>query len=560
MKRSSIIILLLVYSTLSLFAQENNDSIFSNELVGEKAFYNHKNSSIKNSNNTINKLFTNEEIYWPMIHVAIDVFQKDSFYYVLGSYPDNSFLTKFDMQGDIVLQKTNDFINEPNSLFYFPSNKLAQFSDGTNAYLSTERIYDTIRLYPRYVPVVKYFDDSLKIKGTYYWNDTIQFYPGGGIIADKNKSFTLCGKLASRTMNWIQVSSTYGYYNPDSLYLGIISIDSNFNVIRKTKRSIQLPNCITTGFVIQDLERAHDGGYIVGGSVSDCGRININGADFSSYTPFAIKYDSLLNYQWMTLFGDSTADNEGSPFNIVPSKDGENYIFTHEHNKTQSIAYGKFNDNGEILWEKYFRKSMEVNYMAGELIIYDRPNGVIEKDNGDIIFGCRINVNKATGLVRTDSVGNVKWSRVISTKYGDSLMYYSYVFNVKNPIGEGALLVGRVHTMGAFLIRTDSLGCTLPNCLDTTLHVSIEEIVALKEQDLIVYPNPALNTIQIAVNKQGEKIEQIAIFDINGREIFSETLNTFLFTKEISDLSNGVYIINVKGNKGSILTKKFIKQ
>ena len=138
MRKIFLAILLLIYSTLSLFAQENNDSIFSNELEGDRAFYKQKNSSIKNSNNTVNKLFTNEEIYWPMIHVAIDVFQKDSFYYVLGSYPDNSFLTKFDMQGNIVLQKTNEYINIPRSLFFYPSNKLVQLSDGTNAYLSAE--------------------------------------------------------------------------------------------------------------------------------------------------------------------------------------------------------------------------------------------------------------------------------------------------------------------------------------------------------------------------------------------------------------------------------------
>ncbi len=43
-------------------------------------------------------------------------------------------------------------------------------------------------------------------------------------------------------------------------------------------------------------------------------------------------------------------------------------------------------------------------------------------------------------------------------------------------------------------------------------------------------------------------------------EIIMKTINNYLFTKDISDLSNGVYIINVKGNKGSVLTKKFIKQ
>jgi hypothetical protein len=194
------------------------------------------------------------------------------------------------------------------------------------------------------------------------------------------------------------------------------------------------------------------------------------------------------------------------------------------------------------------------------LTINGWPNGVIEKENGDIIFGSRINWNRATGLVRTDSVGNVKWSRVISTNYGDSLLYYSYIFNLKNPIGEGALLVGRVHTKGAFLIRTDSLGCTLPNCLDTNLHVGLEDIVEFKKHKLILYPNPTQDQLQIAINQQGEKVEEIVIYDINGREILKRTYHEYLANIDVSNYETGVYIIKVSGTDGREWNSKFIKK
>jgi len=553
MKTMTLGLILLVFTSLGLFAQQDNKLQFANELKGKEAYIPFSQKVVKGNDNKLNILFKNDSIYWPTIHVAVDVLQKDSFYYVLGSYPDNSFLTKFDLQGNKSLQKTNIWNDEAHSMYYFTSNKLTQLSDGNMAYLYAELHIDTIHFHNRYVPVVKYFDDSLNVKSTYYWNDTISFYPGGGIVADKDKGFTYCGQLASRSMTWIQYDSTQGYYLEDSTYLGIVIVDSNLNAIYNNKTYVQHPDCSSENMRVEDLEKAHDGGYIVGGHVNACAGVN----GWAGYSAYIVKFDSLLNHQWTKVFEDSIYKDE--PINIVPSKYGKSYIYTRGHTKTQSIAYGKFDENGTILWEKYFRKTLDTNGMAGVLTIWDRPHGVIEKDNGDIIFGSRINGNRATGLVRTDSVGNVKWSRVISTNYGDSLLYYSYIFNLKNPIGEGALLVGRVHTMGAFLIRTDSLGCTLPNCLDTTLHVSLEEIIELKEQKLIVYPNPTQHTIQVAINEQGERLEQIIIYDINGREIINETMDTYIFTKDISSFSKGVYIIKVKGSNGSILSKKFVK-
>jgi len=555
MQKTILTMLILLISSFGVLAQQEKKLQFSDELQGKDAYIPLSNNSVKGNNHKMNILFKNNSIYWPTIHVAIDVLQKDSFYYVLGSYPDNSFLTKFGLNGNIISQKTNNFQNEAHSMYYFTSNKITKLSDGNMAYLYSELYIDTIHFHNRHIPVVKYFDDSLNVKSTYYWNDTIGFYPCGGIVADKDKGFTYCGHLASRSMTWIQYDSTYGYYQQDSTYLGIVSIDSSMQIIRKNKLVIKLPNCTNDGFQIEDIEKTHNGGYIVGGHVDDCGNIGTYG----TMKAFAVKFDSLLQYKWMAVFSDSTTHGD-SPFNMIPSKDGQTYIYTYEHTKTQSIAYGKFDEQGNILWEKYFRKTLDTNGLAGVLTIWDRPHGVIEKTNGDIIFGSRINGNRATGLVRTDSLGNVKWSRIISTNYGDSLLYYSYIFNLKNPIGEGALLVGRVHTKGAFLIRTDSLGCTLPNCLDTTLHVGIKEILELKEKKLIVYPNPAQNQIQIAINQQGAMVKQIIVYNISGKEIIRRSANNYVVNIDISSLTKGVYIVKVESNMGDIRSSKFVKK
>jgi hypothetical protein len=553
--REIVIIVFLMLNFSWLNAQQKTD-FHKNELnEGEGFKIAKQKNGLKGKDEKLNILFTNSSVPSIVINVSFDVVQKDSFYYVLGSYPENQFLTKFDFSGNIILQKNNTYLNKPTSLYYHTSNKLIKLSNGKQAYLYVETYIDTIYFHNRHIPVIKIIDNNFTNTNSYYWNDTIDFFPLGGLVENNSKGITYCGQVASRSMTWVQHSSTEGYWRHDSTYLGIVSLDSNLNMKRMSKLYMKHPDCNSDNMHVDDLEKAHDGGYIVGGYVNACAGVD----GWAGYSAFIVKFDSLLNHQWTKVLEDSIYKND-SPINIVPSKDGKTYIYTREHTKTQSIAYGKFDDNGSILWEKYFNKTLDTNGNAGVLTIYDRPHGVIEKDNGDIIFGSRINGNRATGLVRTDSMGNVKWSRVISAKYADSALYYSYVFNVKNPIGEGALLVGRVHTMGAFLIRTDSMGCTLPNCLDTTLHVSLEEIVEMQDQKLIVYPNPTQDKVQFAINLQGVKIEELAVYDISGRQVLNEKPDSYLFSYDVSHLSTGVYVVKIKSTSGDFYNGKFVKE
>ena len=131
---------------------------------------------------------------------------------------------------------------------------------------------------------------------------------------------------------------------------------------------------------------------------------------------------------------------------------------------------------------------------------------------------------------------------------------------MRKPIGEGALLVGHAGYGKAQLIRTDSLGCTLPNCLDTNLHLGFKEFEEIQKQDLILYPNPAIDRIQIAINQQGEKVEKVVIYDINGREILNKSYNEYLVNIDVSNYNKGVYIVSVIGRNGAVFNKKFIKE
>ncbi len=71
-----------------------------------------------------------------------------------------------------------------------------------------------------------------------------------------------------------------------------------------------------------------------------------------------------------------------------------------------------------------------------------------------------------------------------------------------------------------------------------------------------LYPNPADNILNISAN---EKIKNILILDITGKEVFFGNFNSEKINVDVSDFKNGFYIIRL--NFGNRFEKqKFIKQ
>ena len=77
-----------------------------------------------------------------------------------------------------------------------------------------------------------------------------------------------------------------------------------------------------------------------------------------------------------------------------------------------------------------------------------------------------------------------------------------------------------------------------------------------KANDIIIYPNPADSQLNIQSLKD---IDQIIIYDLNGREVLHENLNNKSKTIDIQSLSAGSYLIQIFNNKQLIYTDKFIK-
>ena len=80
------------------------------------------------------------------------------------------------------------------------------------------------------------------------------------------------------------------------------------------------------------------------------------------------------------------------------------------------------------------------------------------------------------------------------------------------------------------------------------------------EQNIIVYPNPATDELNIVLNNS-ENIKTIDIYDLQGRLVKSEKVikNESSQKISVSDLVNGLYFIALEKADGQRTTGKFIK-
>ena len=85
-----------------------------------------------------------------------------------------------------------------------------------------------------------------------------------------------------------------------------------------------------------------------------------------------------------------------------------------------------------------------------------------------------------------------------------------------------------------------------------------DEVAGVNDNDLsgvAIYPNPANDVVNIKA-PAGVTIESVSIFDVLGKETRANVVNGQI---NVSNLSRGVYILNINTNRGT-LTQKVVKR
>jgi hypothetical protein len=96
-----------------------------------------------------------------------------------------------------------------------------------------------------------------------------------------------------------------------------------------------------------------------------------------------------------------------------------------------------------------------------------------------------------------------------------------------------------------------------------SLHIRENDELSTPENQisqLQIFPNPTENTLNLKLSNQ--PIQEIVVFDLQGRVIFQENKSCTSNNSQIdvSDFSNGIYIVQVMSAQGIVSSSKFIKK
>jgi len=126
--------------------------------------------------------------------------------------------------------------------------------------------------------------------------------------------------------------------------------------------------------------------------------------------------------------------------------------------------------------------------------------------------------------------------------------FYQKKLDISSFLGENVYVAFRHHdSTDEFAILIDDVEVVLST-------FSVEDHLA---SSFSIYPNPATDVINISNSL--DTIENITITDLNGRVVKETTLGTEQVQINISDLAQGVYILNATSN-GKAITEKIVKK
>jgi hypothetical protein len=383
--------------------------------------------------------------------------------------------------------------------------------------------------------------DTILIK---LYGDTVYYFYGFGIQRRLN--------IPNQLLIFGLTDSICGTGHPSNSKPIIWIVDTMGNVISK---KIYLTACKYHAS-IEATDTTKDKGYIFTGYEYQ---------HFGTYggSAFVIKLDSNLNTVW-TQYYDTTVNES-----IVTLRSGKHLLSYGDIDSVSGtfswsrIALMKLNENGGIMWQKKY----------GNLTRNSTATNAKELSNGDFIVCGGTDVNTVSAnyptqlygfLMRTDSLGNLKWFNTYRATYPTDTVGKNYLYNVLPMSDGGFAAVGFVasnDTSGedTWLLRVDSNGCLIPGCpLNNGIHHNQDQI------KINAYPNPTSGnlTINYFISDPNCSYATLQLIELSsGRVLLKKNVSCHTSETEI-DLkffANGVYTLSIQYGLSPAYNIKVIK-
>ena len=430
-----------------------------------------------------------------------------------------------------------------------------------------------------------------------YGNDTVDFYkgwPGSFRKFRFGQSYYLAGSI--------------NYWNPINYDVGmVIKFNTSFDTLWKKEYNLNQDNNQDTSVILNNIEFCDNYDLILSGSLNGAYmflmRTDSNGNNLwyksfhyggntlcTGYTaiqtsdggfalggfrytigqeetgnPVIVKTDSLGNQQWVKYMGGPLLD--GAAF-LVNSDDG-NIILGSEYgdemvgNKARSrINIAKLDNDGNVLWDKKFGKTIYHNYLLNIKVLSDGT-----------IIACGTNAGYYSSemgwIIKIDQNGDSLWYREYAHLTGTNSI--NYLWAVIETSDNGIAACGEVFPLppdtgnrDAWVIKLDSIGCEWEGCDSTVGVEDLGELEAWEHGSLEIWPNPAYDRVTLTLsNMQAPCQVELLVYDIFGKEVEKrgrgegEPVSRMIMLNT-SGYHSGMYIAVITDQKGRRYTGKFV--
>ncbi len=226
--------------------------------------------------------------------------------------------------------------------------------------------------------------------------------------------------------------------------------------------------------------------------------------------------------------------------------------------------------SGEIMWKHEFADN--INWKTVNILDVD----VTANDNVLVTgyFPDRIDIvdeNVVTipylGLFSGD--GEILWERFFEYEPGLDQKLDAF-FMYTQELADGSISCGGAASLyylnndnemrrdfDSWLVKVDENGCIMDDCNYVTVG-TFDELQLTKDLDnIILFPNPTKGLISLDYNREFN-FEKINIYDLQGHTLFSVSFEGNSI--DVSELSTGMYLLEIIDNKGNSIVKKIVKQ
>jgi hypothetical protein len=380
--------------------------------------------------------------------------------------------------------------------------------------------------------------------------------------------------------------------------------------------NIEWQKCLGgTGYEIgTSIQQTTDGGYIVAGQTTSNDGDVLNGGYYSNGDIWILKLNNVGNIEWQKCYGGYGAETPGFSISVIQTIDG-GFVFigsTDSNNNgdvsgnhfVRDIWVVKINNTGSIQWQKCLGGmdndegySIQQSNDGGYIVV-----GSVRSNDGDVSG----NYGWADiWIVKLNNLGNIQWQKC----YGGSS--YENVKSIQKTNDGGYIVVGHTRSndgdvsghhggyydiwifkinyigniewqkclggssdeIGVSILQTSDegyilSGITYSNDGDVSGNhgsydiwvVKLSSTTSIEEEEpsqLIIYPNPAKNYIEVSLDNN-YRGEQFIIYNSLGQMVISGYIESEKNQIDISGLTMGLYTFYIDSQNG--YSSKFIKE